>query len=274
MRYIFILFFASLAIQQTQAQIHVGLEAGFAWQWASSEGVVNTEVAPSLRTETVVPLALGQGASYGANLAWLFRDGFELELGLSFMNGQTQKRYSHILESTAVSAQQAQLFRLTPSLKWMVGTRRLRPFCRFGGGLGLGGRVKSNLIVESVTQGTYRSKFVYSGGLTYHFTTGMGLEYRPSVISKTRLFVEARLFSGIYSPNKGELILEDQNGFDILAQKTLSEREIRYRRSLNLGSPGDPAQPTLSLRQYFPLGSFGVYFGMAYRLRGDKGRGK
>lgn len=253
---------------QAFAQTSIGLETGFGWQWAADNTLGGSYRATnSIYESSIKARSLGQGSSYGLYLAHALNNTFDLELGLSYLYGAVQRKHSYAPEANTDVTYQATMFSITPSLKWKVATQKhFRYFFRIGGGIGIGGGIKYGVQSASNTAGLYVSELVYSGGLAYHLTGGMGVEYQKSAASKFRFFTEMRLYSGNYSPNKGALTKEKQGEVDLLALKPVNEKQAIYKSTIRPNEVMPPNKPATALRQYYPLSSFGLYAGCYYQL--------
>ncbi len=265
----FLTFLLALCFSCAHAQWHIGLDAGYGLPWSIRRiGDASFDVTGSVPTKSVFATSFGQGVQYGATVSYAKKKYVEVELGLSYLSGKfTEVTDKDFTEST-VEDYTTEMFRVTPSLKLKAGQKKLMVFGRLGLGLGFGGSisyqpqrlVNSGRVISSTT-------WVYSGGTMRHLVAGLGLERSVGKTSRYRFFSEIRLFSGVYSPNKGEMTKSEQNGQDRLSALSVREKHIVFQSSIKAPRVApDPNQAEILLRWRLPFSSVGLNIGVAYKL--------
>lgn len=263
----FFTFLFTFCVAHAHAQWHIGFDTGYRFKWNSSRiGDASSNMTGPVATKTVFATSFGQGAQYGVAVSYMRTQHAEVELNLSYLNGNITAVTQKTLTDNKVEHYATQMFRVTPSLKLKGGQKKVKVFGRLGFGIGFGGSISQQTQYHSGNQKVNSTTWVYSGGVTRHLVLGLGIERSVGRRSPYRFFAEFRLFSGTYSPSKGELTKSEQNGQDRLPSLTVMEKHTVYQSTIKSLTMVDPDQPMIALRERFPFSSIGLNIGITRKF--------
>lgn len=135
---------------------------------------------------TARPMSLGKGINTGLYAGYMFNKNIGAELGASYLIGSkhvttdestnTAASYNYKSEMTW----KGRMIRLVPTIRMTVGEKKLHPYMKAGFIIGLGSKVFTEIHSEDVdlfSTTITDENWEYSGGMSFGFHGGMGLNY-------------------------------------------------------------------------------------------------
>ena len=216
---------------------------------------------------SVVSGSLGSGINIGVAFGFLFNDYLGIELGVSFLQGNTITVFDEFIFSGLYGNDEinfsSTMFRVSPSFVIRSGiTGVLTPYAKFGPLLGLGAinvDLKSKLGLS-----THEQKMVMNGGMAFGYNASMGSIFTFN--NGLKLFTEVTLIGLSYTPTKGEITEYRFNGEDKLNNLTISEKETEFVDEIPSNNNGNSStsQPSKALKSSYEFGSIGVNVGIHF----------
>ena len=269
------LFVMSLFAKNLFAQgAYVNINAGYGLSMSSQniEGFNNSSSnnngSSSSASIEQVNVSLGKGFNVGGAFGYMFNNNIGAELGISYLLGgnTTVKNSSNdnfggsVDNRTTNITISSNMFRINPSLVIASGFEKINPYAKFGLVLGFGSIMYD---VNENDNGDIRlMKIKLNGGIALGLNAGVGALFKLS--DKMTFFSELNMVNLSYAPTNGEKTESTKNGVDELPNMTTREKQIEFVDSYTFsgGNPPPYSQPSQELKQKFPLGSFGLNFGL------------
>ncbi len=165
------------------------------------------------------------------------------------------------------------MLRIAPSFVIIADMIKLNPYARFGFTIGSGKINESyadddDILLPDKSLSSGNNDFInlyemeYSGGFAFGFSGSIGVLYGFS--DKLSFFGEVNFSNLSYSPEKGKLVKAIEFGENILDEMPIRQKEIVFvdKLSNNYQNPQPDDEPSKELKSSFPLGSYGVNFGV------------
>lgn len=273
LQFIAAIVFAALASVNLHAQkSYFSLNMGYGFKNASSSNYfVNIQEIEDMGDQATVYenvyFSFGQGAHIGFSYGYMFNQNIGMDLGFSYFKGSQVKGEMEIVSTSwgKYSSSQiasANMLRITPSLVLSCGLERLNPYGKFGVVLG---SAEINNQSEEFGDGNYsKYEIKFNGGLAVGYTSAIGLSY--NLTDDFSLFGEMNIVGMNYAPTKGEILMAEENGRDVLYQFDKSEREFVFLDKVEYRSDSEPSsnEPSEGIKTKFPFSSIGFNMGAKY----------
>jgi len=265
----FALILLAMIFLNTQAlsqQSYIRFGTGYNFAFSSQSLLMNYNVYDGYGTSEVVFASLGKGANFDVAFGHMFSKYVGLDLAFSYLLGLKIKSESNYngsyyygsgYDKTSINSR---MFRIIPALVITPGLTKINPYARIGIVIGIGSVLTDN---DYMFDGeNYVEKYKYSGGIAFGLSSALGIQFE---LGKSALFfTELCMVNMSYAPTKGEVILAEENGVDILSTYTTRERETVFVNEITYYDDSNPSdnEPAENLKQKLPFGSFGINVGV------------
>ncbi|MBS1488284.1 MAG: hypothetical protein JST43_11915 [Bacteroidetes bacterium] len=156
----------------------------------------------------------------------------------------------------------ANVFLLSPQLRAKLGEGKLSPYLSAGPVVSFGKMYETGSF-NNYDSNPYNYEKTYSGSAAIGAKTTVGVEMTQG---KFGFYGQVTMINLSYAPTKGVYTkYVDQYG-DRLANMTTAQKETSFVTSYDANAPQDPNQPSKALKQYNPLGSISLSFGVMYHF--------
>ena len=257
--------------------LFVKLNTGYSLSTNNSGNYYNTTYTEDGFTRELVNRSLSTGLNFGGSVGYMFNANLGFELGLSWLKSTTSTALYEdtVFGDTGQEELFSSMLRIAPSFVLIADMIKLNPYARFGivlgsgkitegGGYSYEGGKKSLKASNAEFDNMY--EFEYSGGLAFGFSGSIGVLYGFS--EKLSFFGEVNFSNMSYSPEKGKLTKAIEDGLDILDELSIRDKEVVFVDKLTYNweqiQPED--EPSKQLKRSFPLGNYGVNFGIRIGL--------
>lgn len=218
----------------------------------------------------------GRGLALGLGVGYMFNPtlGFELKAEHQLSSSYTSKStYSSTTVdfwgnssdfNTSTNTVTGTMTKIIPSILLQGQGEKIKPYAQAGAIFGFGKIEGSS--EEIYNSDIDKSKYVMNGGLAIGINGEVGINYKLS--EKLSLNMGLTFSALSYAPAKGELIEYSENGVDMLAGPTVSDREVEFvdELSYNSNTINDPNKPDKSLKMWFPYSNAGLNIGIKFSL--------
>jgi opacity protein-like surface antigen len=214
-------------------------------------------------TSEQVNVSLGKGVSLGAAIGVMFNENIGAELGISYLLGGKSKAQDKYIGGTTDYSLSSRMLRVNPSLVLSSNSEKIKPYAKFGVMVGAGSVFYE--FIDNDDGDEVRLLMKLNEGIAAGLTSGIGATFNSS--ENIAFYGELNMVNMSYAPTKGEITEATFNGADRLPQFTTNEKETEFVDSYTStgGNPPD-SQPSQSLKQKLPFGSFGLCFGVRINL--------
>ena len=217
----------------------------------------------------------GAGTTLNSSVGYKFSPFIGADLSFSYLigkefSGKTTFETPFINGYTSEKTQ-AKGFLLAPSILFMAGTGKVRPYATLGLALGKFEILTQNDTLLSVDVGdvaqTLQSHLEtkFTGDLTFGFRAGIGIDY--NITNRIGVFAEGVINTMNYYPKESEITVYTASGRNVLPELTTSERKVVFKESITLTSTGgevemDNTKPREELQESLPVNNFTFSFGV------------
>lgn len=276
---VLVLFVLCMATQGSRAQsFYIGLGGGYGFP-AAKQSLMNDEKSSYNNTSggsgevTARPISMGSGINSGLFFGYMLNPNVGFELGVSYLLGNKNKfvteyseTYNTFYENETYNHQlQGNMIRLVPTMRFVMGDKKIRPYMKAGMLIGLGANFSMEMTYNyTSTYGNTTDEMIteYSGGLSFGFHGGLGVNYLLN--DKFKLFAECAANYQNWAPLKSELTKYTEDGVDQLPFMDKNDKEVEYVNSYtyNSSTSPDPNVPDKELKFYMPFSSIGLNIGV------------
>ena len=235
--------------------------------YISSENMVyNTSIVENVKG------SFGSGFTIGSYFGYMFNENMGFEIGVNYLWGKkynfsNKTDYGNGTYSNSTDEVSASSFRISPEVRMGFGDGKFRPYLKGGMTVGL-----FNKIVDSYTENAKspmnigeditEKRFELTKGNSVGITGAFGVNY--SINGTVFVFAELTSYLVNWSPLKGEFTKATFNGTDQLGSMTISQKQFEFKNTVDDSMNTDVNSPTLTLKKYFPMSSFGFSIGMHF----------
>ncbi len=258
----------AMGVQCADAQepyVNVGIGYGMN---AASQTMQYTE---SISSDTVATFkgahgSLAKGLNVGVSFGYAFNKNLGVELGVNYLKGSqiksTYTDYTYIFTNLQTITTQANMLRLVPTIVLATGEGTLRPYAKAGLVIGVLGKT-TDKYTNNIGSYAYEETRESSGGIAIGFASSLGLNIVGGYLS---LFGELAMINQSWAPTKNVMTESKYKGVDQLASMTTYQKETNYVDSYTVTTKPDQNSPRLNTKQYLPMSSFGINFGLRINL--------
>ncbi len=255
------LFANSLFAQKTYATINAqyGLSMKNSY---SSNSITTTSTTLTLEN---VNSSLGKGLNAGGAFGYMFTKNIGVELGVSYLLGAKREIKYNANNQIDNRITSSKMLQINPSLIIASSVfKKINPYAKLGLVIGSGSIFNESNVNDKGTGKITLMESKYNGGLAFGLNAGVGVLY--SLTAKMSLFGQLNMMNMTYAPTKGETTKWTENGKDLLASKSVSDKEGEFVDSYVYDSSNPPSgsQPYKDLKSNYPFNSFGLSFGLKY----------
>lgn len=268
----------------TQAQgVYFGVGGGYGFPAAKlsllddSKSTYNG--SSSTYENTSHPISLGRGINAGLYFGYMLNKNIGAELGASYLIG-SKNVFTNESTNTATSYHyktemtwKGRMIRLVPTIRMTTGEKKLHPYMKVGFIIGVGSKVFTETHSQNVdfsSSSIIDENWEYSGGMSFGFHGGLGLNYM--VNDKIGIFAEVAGNYQNWAMKKGSMTKYTVNGVNELGTLDIDDREIEFVNSYTETSSGppNPNQASKTTKFFLPFSSIGVNLGLQISFGGKR----
>jgi hypothetical protein len=287
MKKFYLLFTATLLLSSSYGQgLYLKFGGGYAVPMGSqslmepqniTQVVGNTTIVTT--TTSVVKGSYGAGVVINGAVGYKFSPFIGIDLNLFYQLGKEYEGTSTTeaggTTGTAVQTKKSEGFFLAPTMMFMAGTEKVRPYAVVGIITGMVNLIdESNIHVDNIRDLPLDYTLVQEtkGDLAFGFRGGIGVDINLS--SRLSLYAEG-IFNAIsYYPKESEYTEATIDGDDFLSDFTVRQKKSVYVDEVTIvtedgESTADPTKPTERLRSPLPLSSLSLTVGLKIKLGSD-----
>ena len=223
------------------------------------------------------PMSLGKGINAGLYVGYMLNKNIGAELGASYLFGG-KNIFTDEATNTAASFNyktemtwKGRMIRLVPTIRMTVGEKKLHPYMKVGFIIGVGSKIFTETHSQNINFSTTTiidENWEYSGGMSFGFHGGLGLNYMVS--DKIGIFVEVSGNYQNWAMKKGSMTKYTVDGVNEMANVDINDREIEFVDSYTETSSGspDPNQASKTTKFFMPFSSIGGNLGIHIYIGG------
>jgi hypothetical protein len=249
---------------------YTSINAGYGFMVSGMNGygadMFNKKTDEKGRYREAIDFSLGEGIYFGLDLGYKITEHIGAEIGLSYLKGEIYNFETSDLETVFDERSiRGEIYRINPSLVISATEAMFTPFAKFGVVFGFG------TINHTYKAGTNEQDFKASEGMSIGVSGALGVEFK--FLDNFSCFIQANSINMSYFPEKGEVTKWIENGKDVLAEKSVSEKQVKFTNKIYEDQIGpdpnpnqDPNQPREGLGTSYPFESFGINLGVKLRF--------
>lgn len=261
--------------------IYLRAGAGYGLAAATSrigEKYLHTEVYNGINTVTsystdVVSASYGAGTNFAFAVGYKFNENFLFDVNVNYLAGkkyETSNVYKY--DGGTYGYSDEDYFKTSsgglyfnPSFVFSAGFGKRAPYGRFGIVVA-SPKITNAESYSSNSDGnvTRNITWVYKNGLALGYQAAIGMNWK--INEKLDFYTEADFVSMTYYAKEGEMTKYIYNGTDNLAQMTVAQKQILYKKKYDPQTPYDPASPQVAARVASPFSSFSAQVGLKFTI--------
>lgn len=267
-------FFSFWAINLSAQKMYFGVQTGYGFATSAGQAnLMNRETGPENGTYEIMEGGYGEGINTGIYIGRFFTRNLGIELGANYLFGKhltTESNYQGFnwYSYETIISGKVTMLQLSPQLVFRTTPSKITPYAKVGLIFGLATTLTQDISEYVVADpGPYKIESTQksTGNIPVGFSSTLGATYEIGAIMD--LFVEFRLLTMAYSPNKTSVTAYVLNGNNNLDNLTTSQKETIYLDKVEYDDVAGPDdKPTESLRVTLPLSSMSFNFGLKILL--------
>ncbi|MBS1557739.1 MAG: hypothetical protein JST69_03345 [Bacteroidetes bacterium] len=261
---IFLLAFSSLYAQQNaiKFQVGYGLPLG-----SGTVGTSTSSNSGSSYIRSATRGSFGSGTQLEVGYTRSLSGLLSLQMDVSYLFGKQYNTYgdSYTYQGASYNSTvstHANFFFFSPQLKAKLGEGKFVPYASVGPVIGTG-KMYDKGDYNIYDHNPYTYEFTYSGSVSVGAKTTVGVEVTQG---KFGFFGQLTMVNMSYAPTKGIYTKYIYNGTDNLPNMNTVQKETSFVNSYDAYGQQDPNQPSKQLKQYYPLSSLSLNFGVLYHF--------
>ncbi len=272
-----------IAVLSTFGQgVYIGIGGGYGFPAAKQSIFVDykttTGSSGTVYEETAHPLSLGKGVNAGLYAGYMFNKNVGAEIGFAYLVGGKNTftdEQTNAPASTSYKREttwKGRMIRIVPTIRMTAGEKKIMPYMKAGLIIGVDAKMFEETHMEntSLTSTTISDEnWKYSGGVSWGFHGGIGLNYKAS--DKIGIFAEIAANYQNWAMKKGTMTKNTVDGVDQLPMLDTYDKEIEFVDSYSYDTSAAPNtnQPDKSTKFLLPFSSIGLNIGINISF-GDK----
>lgn len=220
-----------------------------------------------------VSASYGAGPNFSVAVGYKFNQNFMFDLTGQYLIGNKYQNssYTKYLYSGYSAADSdffnthAKGFFLNPSFVFSAGFGKAAPYGRFGLVVGLPQITENESYFnngDGITQ--YDKSWIYKKGIALGYQAAIGMNWKIS--EKFDIYTEVNILNLTWYPKQSDLTKYIDNGTDVLANMSVSQKQTNFEKSIDPTAPYDPAKPSAQLREAMPFSAVSAQVGIRFTM--------
>lgn len=254
----FALFICSACYSQKSA---FNFQVGYGVSLANSTLGASTASSGNGVTYAAVKGSYGSGLRVEAGYVYNLSSLLSVQFDASYLWGKEFRSIFYYNASDyGNNSAYSRFIQLSPQIRIAFGGTKLRPYGSVGPVIGFGTLHFKSYTFIGIDE-EWR-EYVAKGSLAIGAKTTLGIAMGQGKIS---YFAQVSMINMSYAPTKEELVTDNYNGTDVLPSLSVFQKQRVFKDSFDTASQ-DPNQPSIGIKQFYPLNSLSLNIGVSYKF--------